>query len=191
MGVPAADWLEDPLIVRDDDGRPVRRDRQAAQEFHHRLAALLVERTGWLVADHELWLVHERPRNRDPLLLPAGKLGWRRVRHPAVKPHLLEKAGRPLHRGTSRRARQEKRGRGVLGRRQRGDQIECLKDEAKVPPPKQPLLAPALLPRASVRCLPDALFHHDGGHVHWRPPSERRRPRAAGLLEQSGLVAAE
>ena len=71
--------VENAVVVRDDDHRPVRLHRHAPQQFHHGLPRVGVERRGRLVADQQPRLVDQRPGDRHALLLPAGKLRRKRV----------------------------------------------------------------------------------------------------------------
>ena len=54
----------------------------------HLLAELPIERTERLVEEQEARPVHQRPRERHPLLLPAGHLARLAVREPAHLHHL-------------------------------------------------------------------------------------------------------
>ncbi len=60
-------------VVRDNDDRvPIL--GQLAQKLDHLVAALGIERAGRLVGEQYLAAIHQRTRNRDALLLAAGKL---------------------------------------------------------------------------------------------------------------------
>src|SRR5688500_13804121 len=60
---------EDALVVGDDDQRALGPERDLAQQRHHLLAGVVVERAGRLVAHHQARSVHQRARDRDALLL--------------------------------------------------------------------------------------------------------------------------
>ena len=67
------DLAGEPHLVGDHDHRhPVSRER--AHHVEHVADELGVERRGRLVEQHQLRLHRQRPRDRDPLLLPARQL---------------------------------------------------------------------------------------------------------------------
>ena len=61
------------LIVGDEDRRDAEFAQQVAQLDLHRLAQLAVERAERLVEQQQRRLDDDRARDRDALLLPAGK----------------------------------------------------------------------------------------------------------------------
>src|SRR5438876_7678489 len=68
----------DVLLVRDHD------DRDAAlvellKNRHDLDAGSAVEITGRFIRQQDLRIIDQRARNRDPLLLTAGKLTWKMV----------------------------------------------------------------------------------------------------------------
>src|SRR5215467_7123255 len=77
---PAVPNLDDPpgmggdLRRVGDDNDRVASAREILEERQHLGAALAVERARGLVGQNDLAAVHERPRNRYPLLLAAGEL---------------------------------------------------------------------------------------------------------------------
>ena len=89
----AVRFRRDVGVVRDEDDG-VALAVQLVQQPHHLGAALAVERAGRLVGEDHAPAVHERARDGDALLLPAGKL-----RRPVVRPvgeaQRGEQIGRP------------------------------------------------------------------------------------------------
>ena len=70
---PVADLARELHLVRDDEHRhPV--TGQIAHHDQHLADELRIERGGDLVEEHHVRLHHQRPRDRDPLLLAAGEL---------------------------------------------------------------------------------------------------------------------
>jgi hypothetical protein len=60
---------------------------QVRQEVRQDLARLGVDGGEWLVQQHDLRLLSQRPREKDALALPAGKLtdlALREARHPEL-----------------------------------------------------------------------------------------------------------
>ena len=47
---------------------------QSLENLHDFFTAACVQIAGWLVGKNQRWLVDQRPRDGDTLLLPAGKL---------------------------------------------------------------------------------------------------------------------
>src|SRR5438128_2025022 len=62
-------------LVRDDDHRHAVL-RKLPHGVEHLANELWVQRRGWLVEQHQLRIHRKCARDSDPLLLPAGKLGW-------------------------------------------------------------------------------------------------------------------
>src|SRR5438067_11778337 len=71
--------LEARIMGNDNDGAAARA-RELAQELHHRQRGLGIERRGRLVADEDRRIAAERARDRDALLLAAGKIRGQVVR---------------------------------------------------------------------------------------------------------------
>jgi acyl-CoA thioesterase-1 len=116
-------------VCDQDDGEPALLP-QLLDEADHLVAGGSVQVAGRLVGQQHAWLVGQRPRDRDPLLLAARQLGWDVV-GPLPEAHALQKpagAAPPLrraHRG-GRHCHLH-----VLAGGQRRDQIELLEDEAQ------------------------------------------------------------
>ncbi len=66
-------------VVRDDDGGGAQVLIDAGDRLQHHLAGRIVECAGRLVAQQDLGLLHDRARDRHPLLLAAGQLGRKMV----------------------------------------------------------------------------------------------------------------
>jgi len=62
---------------------------ETLHQIHRVATGLLVERRRGFVCEDDLRLPDQRPCDRDPLLLPAGKL-FRVVTHPVTEAHRLE-----------------------------------------------------------------------------------------------------
>ena len=123
--------LRDVGLVRDeDDGLPL--VVQGLEDRHDLLRRPRVEVARRLVREEDRRLVHEAPRDRDPLLLAARELGRRVV--PAVREaDALEAPQRPRARlrvGELRLLRVEERQLDVLERRRAREEVEVLEDEA-------------------------------------------------------------
>ena len=63
----------DHRVVRDDDLSGSRALGDLVDEFHHALTRVEVEGAGGFVGEDQPWPAHERPRDRDALLLAAGQ----------------------------------------------------------------------------------------------------------------------
>lgn len=75
----------------DDDGAPCFA-AGALEQGQHLLAGLVVQRTGGLIAEQELWVLGQRPGNGNALLLAARKLG-REVVEPLAQTHAFQRGG--------------------------------------------------------------------------------------------------
>src|SRR5690606_31869368 len=121
-------------IVRDEHERRAALAVELLEQLDDGLARAGVEVPGRLVGEQDLGLVDERARERDALLLPAGKLG-RIMVEPIAEPDAAEQL-----RGASRDvppvAAQLERHLHVLTRGQRRDQLERLEHEADRRPAK-------------------------------------------------------
>ena len=89
------------LVVRDIDDRQAEPFVQQLDLDLHLLAQLLVERTERLVHQHEARLEHQRARQRDALLLPAGELR-RATLGECLKPHHRQRTLHALRRFRAR-----------------------------------------------------------------------------------------
>ena len=116
-------------VVRDHHGRLTERVDGLAQQRQDLAARGRVEVAGRLVGEHHARTRHERPRDRDPLLLAARQLR-RAVRETITEPDLLDQLGQPLR--VRLAAGELERQRDVLGRREHRQQVEELKDEPDV-----------------------------------------------------------
>jgi len=97
------------------------------QQAQDRLAVLGVQGAGRLVCQQQAPGADERPRDRHPLLLAAREVvGEAPVE--ALQADLGQRVERLRPRRAGARAVQLARQRHVLGRRQRGDQVELLED---------------------------------------------------------------
>src|SRR5215470_1885390 len=120
-----------PRVVRDHDDREAG-DVQPAEQFHERGRVPRVQVPGRLVAQHQAGLVHQCPRDRDPLALPAGQRGGQRV-EPVPQPHRVECLdGRPEP-GPPRRLVVKLGEQHVLQRRPVREQVELLEDDPDPP----------------------------------------------------------
>jgi hypothetical protein len=61
------------IMCGHQQGRPVG-CHKVEQQIEDSIAALLIERSSWLIGKQDLWPVHQRAANRCTLPLPAGKL---------------------------------------------------------------------------------------------------------------------
>ncbi len=66
--------MDDREVVRDEQVRQLQLALQVLHQVQHLRLHRDIERRGRLVADEELGIARQRPRNRDPLSLAAGKL---------------------------------------------------------------------------------------------------------------------
>jgi hypothetical protein len=113
-------------VVGDQHDRLAEPGHAAAEEAQQLPAGAGVEVAGRLVGEDDDRLGGQRPRDRDPLLLPAGQLG-RTVVEPAVE---AERAGHLVDPGTVRpAARDPQRQLHVVPRGQGGQQVERLEHQ--------------------------------------------------------------
>ncbi len=127
------------LVGDHDDGHPLR--VQIGQHLHDLVAAFLVEVAGGLVGQDHLRAGHQRPRDRHPLLLPAGKLG-RIVMLAAFKPDPRQRLARQCPAPLAPQPLVDQRQFDVFQRRCARQKVEALKDEAEIIAPDQrPLVA--------------------------------------------------
>jgi hypothetical protein len=127
--------LKHTRVVRDHDDRAIGFDSDLLQQPHHGLARLGIERRRRLVADQEPRFVDQRPRDRHPLLLPAGEFCGRRVQ-PLPEADLPEHGSRPLERCRPPPADDEQRDRDIFHGREGRQQVVLLEDKADVVGPK-------------------------------------------------------
>ncbi len=90
---PVADVGDRGEVVGDEQVGEPELALQVAQQVQHLCLDRHVERRDRLVADHELRLERERPRDADPLALPAGELVRIPVDHVGVEPDRLQQLG--------------------------------------------------------------------------------------------------
>jgi hypothetical protein len=127
-------------VVRHEDERGA---RVAVELLHHpddAAPGLLVEVAGRLVGEEDLRPVRERARERDPLLLAAGKLGGIMVEALPEADPAEQRCGALA--GAVVVAPELERHQHVLERGQRRQEVERLEDEADVRRPKP---GPAIL----------------------------------------------
>ena len=103
--------------------------RQLADQPEHLLHLHEVEVSGGLVGDDQRRVVDERPCDRRALLLAARHAGWE-VAGALGEPDPLEKLVRPPVGVRATDTGQPKRRGDVLSRRQAGNQVESLEDDA-------------------------------------------------------------
>jgi len=123
--------MEDTRVVRDDDHGTVGMHGVPGEQFHHGFARRMVQRSGRLVAKNQSRLMHERSREGDALLLPAGKFAGQRVQALFHAESNQQRFG-SVHGFATSHARGEQWYGGVFRRRQRGQQIVLLKNKPEV-----------------------------------------------------------
>ncbi len=111
-----------------------------------------IQLTGRLVGQDQLGPLEDRAGNRDPLLLAAGKLVWAMV-EPPPQPHVFQELNGPCAE-VAPDAPRHVRNEHVVDRRQVGQQIEALKDEAD-------FLPSVLVPLRRREFLQSPAAHHD------------------------------
>src|SRR5262245_23421740 len=62
------------IVRRDDDGRAAGVD--LTKQVHDFEGQIRIEVSRGFVCEHERWIVHKGPRNRDALLLSARQVSW-------------------------------------------------------------------------------------------------------------------
>src|SRR5690349_6656581 len=127
----AIDYACDIGFVRgDDDCRAA--IRHVTKEVENLSGCNRIEIAGRLVCEHERWLVCECARDRDTLLLTAGKC-CRQFVCMALDSDTIQQCNRAFASLTQwNRFREVHRQHDVLGRSQRWQQLKKLKDEADV-----------------------------------------------------------
>ncbi len=113
----------------DDDDRMALRVH-GAQQFHHVLAALAVERAGRFVGKDDASAIHQRAGDGNALLLAAGKL-VRAVVEPVAQLQRIEQFGGARLAFGCGQARVDRRHFDIFLRRRGGDEIVALEDEAE------------------------------------------------------------
>src|SRR5215472_7240459 len=106
---------------------------ELVEHFHERGRVARVQVPRRLVAQQQARPVHQRPRNRDPLGLPARQRGGQCV-EPASHPDLVEGTGRRPEPVAARRLVVELGDQHVLQRRAVGQKVERLEDDPDPPP---------------------------------------------------------
>ena len=134
--------LKNPRIVRDDENRPVGPERFTAQNLHHEMSGLGIERRRWFVANQQSRIVNKRPRDRHALLLPTGKLPRERA-HPGSQAHLFQQNFRFFHGGLALHSGGQQRNGRIFSRCERGQKIVLLKNETQIFPPEPHGVRPA------------------------------------------------
>jgi hypothetical protein len=140
------------------------------------VTGVLVEVASRLVGQQHPRVFHQGPRDRHPLLLPAGELG-RQVPGAVGQPHEFQCPRRALAPLGGADAQRHERGLHVLVRAERGDQVEGLEDEAERAGPHPPDRAVAR-PRQIGAPEPDVA---GGGPVEAAEQLQQRRLAMAGL----------
>ena len=125
-----------------------------AQQREHAVPGGHVQRSGRLVGEQHLRPGHERPGDRDPLLLAAGKL-----RGPVAQAHVQPDAGGDVAHGRAPRpvAAEPQRQLDVLGDGERRQQVEGLEYEPDplTPQDRQPPFAEVRQAGAAERDAPE------------------------------------
>ena len=114
-------------VVRDHHDREPGRV-QLVEQVHERGRVPRVQVPGRLVAQQQARPVDQRPRNRDPLALPARQRGGQRV-EPVAQPDRVERVDRGADPGAARGLVVHLRQQHVLQRRPVRQQMEGLEDE--------------------------------------------------------------
>ena len=126
--------FRDGRVVRDDDDGPSLLLVQPRQRGHHLRPGVAVQIARRLVGQDDAGIVHQRPGDGHPLLLPTGELRGL-VPHPIGQSDHLQQATRPLPALGRGHAGKEHGEFHVLGRRHRRDEVEGLKHEADLTAP--------------------------------------------------------
>ena len=116
------------LVVGDDDDGHAETPAGVLQQLQDRLARVIVQGAGGLVAEKELRVLREGPGDGDALLFAAGELG-RKVLRPLFQTHLFQHL--PRIQGPGRELRRDL---DVLQRREIRDQVIELEHKAHVVP---------------------------------------------------------
>ena len=89
-GHAVADVAHDGHVVGDQQDRQPEPGPQVLEQVEHRRLHRHVERGDRLVGDEQVGLERERPRDADPLPLPAGELPGVGIQRAGAEPHQLE-----------------------------------------------------------------------------------------------------
>jgi hypothetical protein len=127
--------LEDAVVVGHDHDCALRRDSHTAQDVHHRVARLGVERRSGLVAHDEARLIDQRAGDRDTLLLATGQFA-RQCIDVVSQAELAQQLAAALRCFATRDVCREQRHGRVLCGGQSRQQVVLLKDEANVLQPE-------------------------------------------------------
>ena len=122
--------LDKAVIMSDDDDRRFPVSTELSQQTKNFGTGSRIQLAGWFVSQHKFWLLEQRSRNGDALLLAAGKL-MRTMIEPVAKPNLLEHFNGPVtqfSRNTLRKVRDER----VVDRVEIVQQVEALKNESNI-----------------------------------------------------------
>jgi hypothetical protein len=109
------DALSGLLVVAHEHDRDPLFAIELLEQCEDLLTRATVEVAGWLVSEKELWLLHQRTCNRDPLLL-AGRQLRRKVIHAIGETHMAERSFNQRFPVSTLNVLQEKRELNVLER---------------------------------------------------------------------------
>ena len=155
------------------------------QEVDHLLLVSGIDAGRRFVGEHRPGPVGERPGHGHPLLLPDAQCGWL-VIEPVSEAHGVEEPHRPVAVGAARAERHCDEH--VLQRREPGEQVELLENEAKLVGPHA--VAAGLVEPGDVDAVDDHSAgvgpHDPGDHIE-----QRRLPGAAAALQGAVLVRGE
>jgi hypothetical protein len=68
--------IENLLVMRNGNNRSILLDGEFAEQIHHDLCPLRIERGRRFVCENDARPIRERARNGDTLPLAAGKTSW-------------------------------------------------------------------------------------------------------------------
>src|SRR5438067_10648698 len=169
--------------MRDVHHRDTELSVQAPDFELHLAAQLLIECAKWLVHQYELWLVHQRTRHGDALLLTAGELRRPPVRERAELHH---REGSLDARGDFRFGNLSygQRKADVLGHAHVRKQRVMLEDHADLAPVRRQLADRPALEQdfAPGRCL-ESCQHHEARRLARSRGSEERQELASDHVE--------
>jgi hypothetical protein len=138
---PAILHVNDPIrvsehaaVVGNDDDAAIAFAGERAEQIHHHVTALRIERRRRFVGEDNRRIAGDRARDRDALLLAAAEIGRIRVAFGAES-HLLQERGRPLACLAARHALEIERERDVRFGGERREEVEALEDESNVVEP--------------------------------------------------------
>src|SRR5690606_6262506 len=123
--------LDDSIVVSDDDDGPSVLRGKAAEQGHHGLAVLPIERRGRFVGQNDPWVARQGARDRDPLLLSAAEVGGKCVALFRKTDGVEELGGGPAKLAARNALEVESYG-DVLPSAEGGKEIVSLKDETDV-----------------------------------------------------------